>query len=117
LAIDDIRKGGLGVQRIEGTNVEVGVDISSGNCRFSMTGSTTCRSWGIKGESVEAFGIEQQDIGLSVDHAGLMGIDEASLDIGSGQARVKTKLVLVEGVRPAQLGGDARPPNGTICVS
>lgn len=98
LAIDDIRKGGLGVQHIEGTNVEVGVDISGGIAGFDDW-RLNLKTLGIKGESVEAFGIEKQEIGLSVDHARLMGIDEASLDLGAGQAGVKTRLLLVEGVR------------------
>lgn len=98
LAIDDIRQGGLGIKRIEGNHVEVGVDIGGGIAGFDDW-RNNLKKLGIKGESVEAFGIEQQEIGLGVDHAQLLGIDEASLDIGAGAAGVKTKLVLVEGVR------------------
>jgi hypothetical protein len=105
LRIDDLRRGSFRVARIEGSHVQVGVDIRGGiagldDWRGNLLGL------GIKGESVGAFGITQQDLGLSVDRATLMGIDDASLAVGerNASARIVTKLILVEGVRLAQSG-------------
>ena len=106
LLIEDLRKGNLRVARIEGSKVVVGVDV-----RDSIAGLQDWRRnllrVGIRGESVVASKVSNDEIGLSVDRATLMGIDEASLDVGSrnASARMTTKLVLVEGVRLRNMEG------------
>ncbi len=98
LDIAGLRQGAFGVGRIEGTNVEVGVDIRDGIAGFDEWRRNLQRI-NLRGENVTAYAITQEDLGLSVDKATLMGIDEASVDLPKGAARVTTRLVLVEGAR------------------
>ncbi len=106
LLVEDMRKGNMRVARIEGSNVVVGVDVHDGIAGLDEW-RKNLRRIGIKGESVIATDITNDEIGLSVDRATLMGVDEASLDVGerNASARITTKLVLVEGVRLRNMEG------------
>jgi hypothetical protein len=106
LHIENLQKGNLRVAMIDGTKVEIGVDVHDGIAGLDEWRKNLTRI-GIKGESVIASDITNDEIGLTVDRATLMGIDEASLDVGTrnASARVTTKLVLVEGVRLRNMEG------------
>ena len=100
LLVQDVKRGDLQIREIKGSHVQVGVEIHGGIAGLEEW-RKNLQGLGIRGESVIASGIKNEEIGLEVDRATLMGIDEASLDIGSKNvsARITTKLVLVEGVR------------------
>lgn len=100
LLVQDVSKGDLRIQQITGSNVQVGIDVRDGVAALDEWRKNLKRL-GIKGGSVIVTGIKNEEIGLQVDRATLMGIEEASLDVGArnASARLTTKLVLVEGVR------------------
>jgi hypothetical protein len=106
LLVENLRQGDMHVAKIEGTNVVIGVDVHDGIAGLDEWRKNLARI-GIKGESVVASDITNDEIGLTVDRATLMGIDEASLDVGTrnASARLTTKLVLVEGVRLHNMEG------------
>src|SRR5262249_3771615 len=82
LLVEDVRKGNLQIRKIAGSHVQVGVDVRDGVAGLDEWRKNLQRI-GIKGESVVATGVKNEEIGLEVDRATMMGIDEASLDVGT----------------------------------
>ncbi len=95
----DIRKGATHIAGVSGENVQIGVEVTGG-----LTGldewREKLRKLMVKGDSLVATGITHEDMGVTIDRASLLGIDEASIDNKdkSASARLKTKMVLIEGV-------------------
>lgn len=101
---EDVRKGKARIAEVSGTEVQIGVDITDGVFGLDEW-RKNLNALKLSGQSLVAKGITDEELGVRIDSASLLGVEEAGLSIARGEGAapgatvgLKTKMVIVEGV-------------------